>query len=165
MKSIVIRNIVAVILATSLGHCFGQVVRRPGQLATAPAVLASGGAPAFTPGFNKSGNGVAFFEERHDRMVNRIWVSSMLAVVGTTALDAASSWGKREANPFLASSDGTFGAKGLSIKAAMTMGVILPEVLLRQHKGLKSKFAIGNFAEATIFGAVAVHNLGIPRTR
>ena len=93
--------------------------------------------------------------------MDRIWVGSMVTMLAATSFDAGSSWGKREGNPLLASSNGTFGAKGLSIKMSLAAAVIVPEVLLRHHKDMKSKFAIANFAEAGLFTGVAIHNLGI----
>jgi hypothetical protein len=80
-------------------------------------------------------------------------------------MDAASSWGKLEGNSLLASPDGTFGAKGMSIKVGIAAGVVLPQILLRKHKNLKSKFAIANFAEAGLFGGVAIHNMGIAASK
>jgi hypothetical protein len=47
--------------------------------------------------------------------VNRLWVASLVAVAAASGLDAATSWGKYEGNSMLASSDGRFGAKGLTI--------------------------------------------------
>lgn len=100
-------------------------------------------------------------ETRHERTMNRIWVASLAAVAASSSMDAATSWGKREGNGLLASSNGTFGARGLSIKAGMLAVVVVPQVMFRHHKELKSKFAIGNFAEAGIFTGVAIHNLGV----
>jgi hypothetical protein len=104
-------------------------------------------------------------EARHDRMVTRIWISSLCAVAASTSMDAATSWGKREGNGFLASSNGNFGERGVSIKAAMLAAVVVPQVIFRHHQELKSKFAIGNFIEAGIFTGVSVHNLGVTASR
>ena len=83
----------------------------------------------------------------------------MFAMAGASGLDAATSWGKLEGNGFLASSNGNFGARGLSIKAAMAAAVILPQVLLRKHKELRVKFALANLVETGIFTGVSIHNL------
>ncbi|MDQ2774713.1 MAG: hypothetical protein M3Y57_07290 [Acidobacteriota bacterium] len=109
------------------------------------------------------GGSIAHVETPHDRTMQRLWIGSMLAMAGATAFDAASSWGKSEGNGFLASPDGTFGARGLSIKAAIAAAVIVPQLLLRRHKELNMKFLTGNFVQAGIFTAVSVHNLGINR--
>lgn len=118
-------------------------------------------APAVSSSALYSRDRVSMLEQKHDGRINRIWVSSMFAMTAATGMDAGSSWGKREGNSLLASSDGTFGAKGLSIKAGVAAGIILPELLLHHHKDLKSKFAIGNFVEAALFSRVAIHNMGI----
>jgi hypothetical protein len=98
---------------------------------------------------------------RHDRLMNRIWIASMLAMAAASGFDAETSWGKLEANSLLASRDGTFGAKGVSIKAGAAAAIIIPQILFRKHKDLRVKFAIGNFAGAAVFSGVAIHNLGI----
>ncbi len=138
-----------------------QSLRQPGQIATETKAALT---PAILPSIsvaNLRQNNYLTMEERHDRKVNRIWVISMTAVAAATSFDAASSWGKLESNSLLASSDGRFGAKGLSIKAGVAAGVIIPEILFRKHKDLKTKFAIGNFAEAAVFTGAGIHNLGI----
>ncbi len=162
MRSLVLKSAAAVLFTASTGTLFAQSVTKPGQIAAAPeAVLSPRLAPAISPSAINPKISIPSFEERHDRKANRIWLGSMLAMGAATGMDAGSSWGKREGNSLLASSDGTFGAKGLSIKAGVAAGVILPQILLRHHKDLKSMFAIGNFAEAALFGGVAIHNMGI----
>ncbi len=162
MRSLILKSAAAVLLTASTGTLFAQGVTKPGQIAAAPeAVLLPKLAPAISSSEMTPKMSIPSFEERHDRKVNRIWIASMVAMGAATGMDAGSSWGKREGNSLLASSDGTFGAKGLSIKAGVAAGIILPEILLRHHKDLKSKFAIGNFAEAALFGGVAIHNMGI----
>ncbi len=104
-------------------------------------------------------------QAQHDRRVNRIWLASLLAVAASTSMDAATSWGKHEGNGFLASSNGTFGARGISIKAAMLAAVVVPQIAFRHHQGLKTKFAIGNLIEAGIFTGVSIHNLGVTAPR
>ena len=78
-----------------------------------------------------------------------------------TGADAATSWHKRESNGLLASSDGTFGAKGLAIKAGLAAGLLVPQILFRKHTDLRTAFTVGNFAQAGIFTGVAIHNAGI----
>lgn len=103
---------------------------------------------------------IANVEDSHERRLKFLWIASIFAMAAGTGADAATSWHKRESNGFLASSDGTFGAKGLGIKAALAGGLILPQIIFRRHKDLRTAFTIGNFAQAGIFGGVAVHNLG-----
>lgn len=100
----------------------------------------------------------------HDRpadTVQRIWIGSVCAALAASAADAASSWGKQESNPLLASPDGTFGARGLAIKAGIAGALLLPQWLLRRHKQLRTGFIAGNFADAAVFSAAAIHNAGI----
>lgn len=67
-------------------------------------------------------------EDRRERTMNRIWVASLFAMAAASAMDAATSWGKPEGNSLLASTDGTFGAKGMSIKVGVAAGTVLPQV-------------------------------------
>ena len=106
-------------------------------------------------------NGLSI-EDQRDRKVNRLWLGAIAAVVAANAFDAGSSWGKREGNSFLASPDGTFGTKGASIKAGITAGMIIPQILLLRGKSnLKKRVAIVDYAEAGIITAVSVHNLKV----
>ncbi len=93
----------------------------------------------------------------------RLWIGSICAMVAASAFDAASSWGKQEANPLLASPDRTFGGRGLAIKAAIAGAVLLPQILLHKHKRFRKTFIVANFADAAVFTAVSIHNLGISR--
>jgi hypothetical protein len=140
--------------------------------ASSPGQLASVSAPSITllpsAGIISTRTPETTFlspEIRHARNINRVWVASLLAVAASTSMDAATSFGKREGNGALASSDGTFGARGVGIKAGMLAAVVVPQLALRHHQKLKSKFAIGNFIEAGIFTGVSVHNLGVTAPR
>ena len=165
MKPLILSGALALFsLLGSSNNLLAQTPQQPGRIAPASEAAIS---PAFSAGVSSSGNysglRISTIEDRHDRIVNRIWISSMISMVAATSMDAATSIGKREGNQLLASSNGSFGAKGVSIKAAAAAGVIIPEVLFRRHKDLKSKFAVGNFAETALFSAVAIHNHGIQR--
>jgi hypothetical protein len=162
MKSLILKSIVAISATVFSSQAFAQSVAKPGQIAPAPEALFAS-LPSSVTSPVKAKNSFLSAEERHDRKMNRIWLTSIAAMVAATSMDAGSSWGKLEGNSFLASSDGRFGAKGLSIKAGVAAGVIIPQVLLRHRKDLKSKFAIGNFAEAALFGGIAARNMGISR--
>jgi hypothetical protein len=124
-----------------------QTIVQPGQLAS-PALVSV--QPARAAQY-----------DRHDRLVNRVWMLSMATMVAGSSMDAATSWGKEEGNGLLASGNGTFGARGISIKAGMAAAVIVPQILLRKHKNLRAKFILGNFLEAGIFTGVSVHNLHV----
>jgi hypothetical protein len=43
----------------------------------------------------------------------------------------------------------------------LAAAVIVPQICFRKHKELRSAFVIGNFGEAAIFSAAAIHNLNI----
>lgn len=134
----------------------------PGQIATAPRfVPPSGDLAEGTYGGVPTTTVASVEETPHDKFVNRLWIASIFAAVGATSLDAATSWGKREGNSLLASSDGTFGAKGLSIKAGLAAAVVILQICLRKHKDLKGAFTMGNFAEAGIYAGTSVHNLQV----
>ena len=100
-------------------------------------------------------------QKRHDQNMNRLWISSMIAVAAASGMDAASSWGKLEGNGLLASPNGTFGMRGTAIKGAIVAAVIVPQILLRHHKKLRTQFATENLAEAGFFTGLAVHNFGV----
>ena len=104
---------------------------------------------------------IANVEDRHQRRLKYLWVGSIFAMAAGTGADAATSWHKRESNGLLASSDGTFGAKGLAIKAGLAAGLLVPQILFRKHTDLRTAFTVGNFAQAGIFTGVAIHNAGI----
>ncbi|MGH9584111.1 MAG: hypothetical protein ACRD4O_14380 [Bryobacteraceae bacterium] len=93
--------------------------------------------------------------------VQRLWMGSICAVLAASAFDAASSWGKREANPLLASSNGNFGARGLAMKGGIAAAVLAPQWWFRKHKQLRTAFILANFADAAVFTAVSAHNLGV----
>ena len=87
---------------------------------------------------------------------------SVVAVIGTSATDAASSWGRLEANPLLRSGDGQFGGKGLIIKAGLTAGILVMNhyVLRRSADRRRRKLAtVSNFVVAAVFGTVTAVNL------
>ena len=136
-----------------------QTLIQPGQLNSGPASppLTGNFSTLTSPRYSIAAN----IETPHDRIVRKVWIGSMLAMAGASGLDAATSWGKLEGNGFLASGNGTFGARGLSIKAAMAAAVLLPQALLRNHKELRVKFAVANLVEAGIFTGVSIHNLGV----
>lgn len=136
-----------------------QSLARPGQLAPASnAILQPASYASASPAK------IDVQEQRHDRIVNRVWIGSMFALLAGTGMDAATSMGGYERNSLLASSNGKFGVRGITIKAGMAGGVILTEALImRKHKDMRTIFAIGNFADAALFTGTAVHNLGIKK--
>lgn len=164
MRSIAVRMAAAFLVLAGAVALKAQTVVNAGQVGGAPelTVASASISPRVIPVAPYSRAAIASVsDEKHDRVVNRIWIGSIAALIGSTSMDAATSWGKNEGNALLASSDGKFGAKGLSIKVGTAGLVLLPQIMLRKHKQLISKLAVGNFAEAGIFTAVSVHNLTI----
>jgi hypothetical protein len=75
----------------------------------------------------------------------------------------ASSWGRYESNPLLRSSDGRFGAKGVSIKLLAAGVTLVPQICLRRHQHTQRLFTVINFAQAGLYTGAAIHNMGVPR--
>ena len=140
------------VLLTAVG-AFAQAPVQPGQLAS--TVLPRAEARPVIAVIQESK------DEHHDRLMRRVWIASAFAVLGATGADAATSWGKHEANGFLASSNGTFGARGLTIKAGLAAGLLAPQFLLHRDSHWRRRFTIGNLIEAGVFAGVAVHNTGV----
>jgi len=103
------------------------------------------------PGFSQ--------EEPSRRKISKLWKVSLVALAGATAVDAASSWNRSEANPILRSSNGQFGTQGATIKIGLAGAVAVTQYFLAR-RGPKAKriAAIANFSAAGAFGAAAVHN-------
>lgn len=75
-----------------------------------------------------------------------------------TALDAASSWGQREANPILRSADGRFGVQGAVTKGLIFAGSEFAKwKLARRYPRSKLVRAI-SLVPAAAFGGVAARN-------
>jgi hypothetical protein len=137
----------------------GQTINQPGQVGTG-SIAPMSVVPA--DNLSHSSSSIALTEEQeHDRTANRVWIASLFATAAGTSMDAATSWGRREGNGLLAQSDGTFGAKGVGIKAGVAAATIIPQILLRKHKELRTGLIIGNFVEAGLFMGTAIHNLNV----
>ena len=97
----------------------------------------------------------AFGEDFSDTFMK----ASFVALPMSSAFDAASSWGKVEANPLLGS--GRFGARQAIIKVPLVAGPLVTESLI-SRKSRKTKILIGlvNFGTAGVFGWAAAHNMG-----
>ena len=102
---------------------------------------------------------IASVEDRHEKHVRIIWIASIFAMTAGTAADAATSWHRRESNSLLASSNGTFGGKGLAIKGGISAGMLAPQLIFRKHHDWHTAFSVGNFAEAGIYAGTSIHNL------
>jgi len=167
MRSLIITLPTALLMSGIAGVLSAQSRIEPGQMARGSKVemyevnSLSGALSPLTPAKVE----IASVADTRDRVINRAWIASMFTVIGASSLDAATSWGKNESNFLLASPGGTFGAKGLSLKAGLATAVLVPQIVFRKHKNVKTGFAIFNFGDAALFSAVAIHNLGIPAAR
>ncbi len=158
MRSLTLLAAAAGLLLTSSIALRAQTISsaslRLSNSGVADAALANSGfvAPAIS---------IANVEDRHEQRLKCLWITSIFAMAAGTGADAATSWHKKESNPLLASSDGTFGAKGIGIKAGVAGGVLLPQILFHKNKDLRTAFTIGNLAQAGLFSGIAIHNAGI----
>jgi hypothetical protein len=100
-------------------------------------------------------------ETPHEHTMRVLWLTSIAAMTAGTAADAYSSWHKQESNGILASSNGTFGAKGVALKAGIASGVLIPQIIFRHRRDWHLAFAVSNFAEAGIFAGATAHNLAV----
>jgi hypothetical protein len=92
----------------------------------------------------------------------RAWIASWAAYAAANILDAKSSSGKMEANPFLQNADGTFNSGRAAGLKAGAGGALLGMQLwmIRKHpeKNLYKSFTVVNGAAAGALGAVAASN-------
>jgi len=132
-----------------------------GEAFPAPAVAAAGRAAALPSAhlsIEKSAEQVAHSEARWRKR----WVVSLTPLVASQSLDAASSYGMRELNPLLASSNGGFGAKAVGIKFGAAGGALVVEYLLVKKYPRSAKFfSIVNWSTAGITTGFAAHNYAI----
>jgi hypothetical protein len=158
--------VIVAIVFSSLG-AYAQTPVQPGQIAlraSAVAPVANGPIVLSSTGelpYERSLQPARSVRSDPDRRMATIWKISIASMLAASAWDAASSMGKVERNPLLASSDGTFGAKGIGIKFGLAGASLVPQLLLRNHKELRKVFAIANFVDAGIFAGVAAHNMGV----
>ncbi|MBV9763759.1 MAG: hypothetical protein JOZ48_02850 [Acidobacteriaceae bacterium] len=134
-----------------------ETIPQPGQLAPAfalPMSISSASSLVSNPNITDA-------EQRHDRIANRLWITSIAAIGVSSAVDAFTSWGARESNGLLAQGNGDFGAQSVGIKAGIAAAAIVPQILLRKHKNLRTPFTIGNFAEVGVFTAASIHNIRV----
>jgi hypothetical protein len=94
-----------------------------------------------------------------------LWLASVTALSAANIVDIHSSWGKRELNQHLAGPGGSFGREGALIKLGVLGGVGALQYLVlhrRPSAKLYRKLAFINFGNASVTGAVAIRNYGIP---
>ena len=90
------------------------------------------------------------------------WKMSVAPVFASQALDVTSSYGMRELNPMLASSDGSFGAKGAGIKLGSTAALMgLEYLIVRKHPRAARIFTKINWSVSIVTTGFAAHNFAI----
>jgi len=92
-----------------------------------------------------------------------VWRVSQAMLAGADAADAASSWGKNEANPLVRTGQ-RFSYGSLAIKVgALSAGLAAQHYILRKAPNKTPLFATTNLAAAAMLGVVAEHNMHVPR--
>ena len=90
------------------------------------------------------------------------WKRSLIPLVASQGLDAASSWGMRELNPLLADPNGAFGGKAVMVKFTATAALVGIEYLLVKKFPRSARvFSKVNWAGAVVTTGLAVHNYSI----
>jgi hypothetical protein len=95
-----------------------------------------------------------------------LWRASVAALAVANAMDARTSWGKYELNSNLSGKNGKFGREGTLIKLGIVSGMFVVESVVLRHKASKRFYrglALVNFGSASVTGATAIRNLGVPR--
>jgi hypothetical protein len=95
-----------------------------------------------------------------------LWRASVAALAVANVMDVRTSWGKYELNPNLAGNNGKFGREGALIKLGIVSGMVVLESVVLRHKPSKRFYrglALVNFGSASVTGATAIRNLGVPR--
>jgi|GEM_PF-2207197 len=100
--------------------------------------------------------------EQSKRRWKKAWIGSWLAFAAVNLVDAHSSQGHGEANPFLRGSDGGFAnGRATAVKGALGAGFFLwQRHLIKKNPGHNyyKTFTFANTAATGAMGAVAAHN-------
>ena len=97
-----------------------------------------------------------------DQTSMRRWKMSVAPLFASQALDVTSSYGMRELNPLLASSDGSFGAKAAGIKLGSTAAMVSLEYLIaRKHPRAARIFTKINWSVSIVTTGFAAHNFTV----
>jgi len=93
------------------------------------------------------------------RALMRSWQRSLVPLLASQSLDAASSYGYRELNPLLAGPNGAFGVKATTVKFAVVGALIGVEYLLSRKSPKAARlFTRLNWSSAAVTTGLAVHN-------
>ena len=92
----------------------------------------------------------------------RSWKISLAPLVASQALDASSSYGMRELNPLLASSNGGFEMKGVVVKMGVTGIAVGAEYLIvRKYPRAARVISRLNWTTGIVTTGFAIHNYAI----
>ncbi len=101
-------------------------------------------------------------QEASQKEGKKRWLWSAVALVAASVLDAHSSQGRVETNPFLQSSNGTFSSRrAFVVKGAANGGVLLLQAILIKKmpdRNLYKSFALTNSIMAGVTAGTAVRN-------
>jgi hypothetical protein len=90
------------------------------------------------------------------------WEVSLIPLVASQAFDAASSYGMRELNPLLASANGDFEMKAISIKIGITAAMVGVEYLIiRKYPRSARVISKLNWTSGIVTTGFAIHNYAI----
>lgn len=106
-------------------------------------------------------------ETRTNQATGRnLWRISIVTLAAVNVMDAESSWGKHELNPHLSGNNGSFGRDGALLKLGIVGGMFAVEFLVLHNRSsvkIRRGLALINFGSASVTGAVAIRNFGVPR--
>ena len=92
-----------------------------------------------------------------------LWHVSQALLAGGEAADAASSWGKNEANPLVRAGQ-RFSYGSMIIKlGTLSTGLAAQHYIVRHHPEYAPGMTLANFGAAGMLGVVAARNMRIPR--
>ena len=94
----------------------------------------------------------------------KLYHASVAAVTAASVADVATSIGKYETNPALRGANGTFGARGIALKAAIAGGsVAIGYLMSRRPRGSVGAATLANFGMAATYGYIAHRNTHFAR--
>jgi hypothetical protein len=89
----------------------------------------------------------------------RSWERSLIPLLASQSLDAASSYGYRELNPLLADPNGAFGVRATTVKFSVVGALIGVEYILAKKSPQAARlFTKLNWSTAAVTTGLAVHN-------
>ena len=116
-------------------------------------------APAFARADNELLKPPSITDLAKQTNLRRSWERSLLPLLASQSLDAASSYGRRELNPLLADANGGFGMKATTMKFAVVGALIGVEYLVvRRHPRAAGIFSKINWSGAAVTTGLAMHN-------